>query len=94
MVDDGIARFPDAVTSRGLKHLKELENQVRQGDRAVMFYLVQRMDAERFGPADHIDPEYGRELRKAAQCGVEVLVYDVKINLDGVVVNRALPFDL
>ncbi|MCP4628587.1 MAG: DNA/RNA nuclease SfsA, partial [bacterium] len=62
LVQDRIASFPDAVTARGLKHLKELQNLVAQGFRCVSFYLIQRMDAERFQPAGHIDPAYGEEL--------------------------------
>jgi sugar fermentation stimulation protein A len=91
LVTGGTAYFPDAVTARGLKHLVELQEQVRRGDRAVMFYLVQRMDAETFRPADHIDPDYGRELRKAVKKGVEILVYDVRIDLNGISLNRRLP---
>ena len=94
LVSEGLACFPDAVTSRGLKHLVELQEQVRQGDRSVMFYLVQRMDAERFRPADHIDPVYGQELRKAVQNGVEILVYDVAIDLEEISLNRELPYQL
>jgi len=94
LVVDGLARFPDAVTSRGLKHLVELQEQVKQGDRSVMFYLIQRMDADRFEPADHIDPAYGQELRKAVQNGVEVLVYDVAMDLEGIRLNRSVPFQL
>ena len=94
LVNDGTAYFPDAVTSRGLKHLVEMQNQVRLGDRAVMFYLVQRMDADRFSPADHIDPAYGRELRKAVKKGVEIIVYDVTIDLDAIELNRPLPCEL
>ena len=90
LVTAGTAYFPDAVTARGLKHLVELQEQVRRGHRAVMFYLVQRMDAETFRPADHIDPDYGRELRKAVKNGVEILVYDVKIDLEGIRLNRQL----
>ena len=94
LVTDGLACFPDAVTSRGLKHLIELQNQVKQGDRSVMFYLVQRMDANRFEPADHIDPAYGEELRKAVSNGVEMLVYDVKMDLLGIRLNEPVPFQL
>jgi sugar fermentation stimulation protein A len=94
LVTDGLACFPDAVTSRGLKHLVELQEQVKQGDRSVMFYLIQRMDAERFEPADHIDPAYGRELRKAVQNGVEILVYDVAMDLEGIRLNLSVPFRL
>jgi sugar fermentation stimulation protein A len=91
LVTAGTAYFPDAVTARGLKHLVELQEQVRRGNRAVMFYLVQRMDAKTFRPADHIDPDYGRELRKAVKKGVEILVYDVTIDLNGISLNRRLP---
>jgi len=94
LVVEGLACFPDAVTSRGLKHLVELQEQVKQGDRSVMFYLIQRMDADRFEPADHIDPAYGQELRKAVQNGVEVLVYDVAMDLEGIRLNRSVPFQL
>ncbi|HKI47783.1 MAG TPA: DNA/RNA nuclease SfsA [Desulfobacteria bacterium] len=94
LVVKGLACFPDAVTSRGLKHLIELQNQVKQGDRSVMFYLIQRMDADRFEPADHVDPAYGEELRKAVLNGVEVLVYDVKMDLEGIRLNLPLPFQL
>ncbi|MFH1487877.1 MAG: DNA/RNA nuclease SfsA [Pseudomonadota bacterium] len=94
LVEKGTAFFPDAVTSRGLKHLVELQNQVRSGDRAVMFYLIQRMDAKVFRPADHIDPAYGRELRKAFKKGVEILVYDVTLDLKGIRVNGPVPCKL
>jgi sugar fermentation stimulation protein A len=94
LVSDGIACFPDAVTTRGLKHLVELQAQVGQGHRAVMFYLVQRMDANLFRPADHIDPEYGKELRGAIKNGVGMLVYDVFINFEFIRINRKLPYKL
>ncbi len=94
LVEDGIAYFPDAVTSRGLKHLVELQKELRKGSRCVMFYLVQRMDAKRFRPADHIDPDYGEELRRTFRNGVEILVYDVFLNLDGISINRRLPCEL
>lgn len=79
LVTDGQACFPDAVTSRGLKHLEELETLHRHGNRCVMFYLIQRMDAHRFSPADHVDPAYGAGLRRAVENGVEILVYDTVI---------------
>ncbi|MDZ7832422.1 MAG: DNA/RNA nuclease SfsA [Desulfobacterales bacterium] len=50
-----------------------LQHLVEKGERCVMFFLIQRTDAEAFAPADHIDPAYGRELRKAADKGVELL---------------------
>jgi len=94
LVTDGEACFPDAVTARGLKHLVELQNQIGLGDRCVMFYLVQRMDAKIFRPADHIDPAYGRELRKAVKNGVEIMVYDVLLDLEGIKLNKAVPFEV
>lgn len=92
LVENGLACFPDAVTTRGLKHLVDLQQEVKLGNRAVMFYLIQRMDANRFQPADHIDPAYGRELRKAMANGVEVLVYDVAMDLNGIWLNTAIGF--
>jgi sugar fermentation stimulation protein A len=94
LVKDGTAYFPDAVTSRGLKHLRELQSQVHSGDRAVMFFLIQRMDAELFRPAWYIDPDYARELTKAVENGVETIAYDVLINPQGIRLNRSLPLNL
>ncbi len=93
LVENQLAMFPDAVTARGLKHLVELEHQVAAGQRAVMFFLIQRQDANRFRPADHIDPEYGRQLRHARNQGVEILVYDVRIDLKQIVINTPVPVD-
>lgn len=70
-----VACFPDAVTTRGQKHLRELQQALAQGYRSVIFFLVQRGEAQAFAPADHIDPDYGRLLREAAAAGVEVLAY-------------------
>jgi sugar fermentation stimulation protein A len=94
LVEDGLATFPDAVTRRGQKHLDELVALVDQGCRCAMFFLVQRMDAARFAPADPIDPGYGDKLRNAAANGVEILVYDVPIDLTGIRVRRKIPYDL
>ncbi len=91
LVENQIASFPDAVTSRGLKHLVELQNLIKKGHRCVMFYLIQRMDAVSFQPADQIDPAYGKELRKAVQNGVEVYVYDTVIDLKQIVLNKKIP---
>lgn len=79
LVEDGVAKFPDAVTARGLKHLRELAGVARAGDRAVIFFLVGRDDAQSFEPADEIDPAYGLGLREALAAGVEALVYSTHI---------------
>ncbi len=94
LVEDRVARFPDAVTTRGRKHLRELQRLVKEGNRGVMFFLIQRMDADRFVPADHIDPAYGQELRKAYQNGVEILVYDVRIDLTAICLNHKIPYTI
>ena len=70
-----VACFPDALTTRGRKHLRELLSAKRQGYRAVIFFLVQRGEATAFTPADDIDPEYGRLLRQVVAGGVEAMAY-------------------
>lgn len=92
LVEEGLACFPDAVTARGLKHLQELGDQVLAGHRAVIFFLIQRMDADRFASADRIDPDYGEELRRVRALGVEALAYDVHLDLERVRLRRAVPF--
>jgi sugar fermentation stimulation protein A len=94
LVADGVARFPDAVTLRGQKHLTELQQLTAGGFRAVMFFLIQRMDAARFAPADDIDPDYGAKLRQAVGHGVEMLVYDVHIDLRQIRLRGRVPCDL
>jgi len=94
LVSDGDACFPDAVTSRGRKHLMELQSLLSTDTRCVIFFLVQRMDANVFYPADRIDPEYGKTLREVEKSGVEILVYDVHINLERIVLNNKLPYCL
>lgn len=91
LVEDGLASFPDAVTERGRKHLVELAGLAEKGNRAVIFFLIQRMDARRFRPADQIDPEYGRVLRRVIRAGVEVMAYDVRLDLDGIALNGPVP---
>lgn len=94
LMENNVCYFPDAVTLRGLKHLQELQREVHSGNRAFMFYLVQRMDVSTFEPAAHIDPAYAAELNKAYKNGVEILVYDVKINTRSISINRPIPFSL
>lgn len=94
LVDRDTAFFPDAVTTRGLKHLQELQSLVSDNQRCAMFYFIQRMDAMVFKPADHIDPAYGKALRRAAARGVEMLAYDVNIDLNGIRLRRKIPIRL
>lgn len=83
--------FPDAVTKRGAKHLQELMAMVEQGDRAVMLFCVPHTGIEQVSPADHIDPEYGRLLREAADVGVELLAYRADITPQQVCISREVP---
>jgi sugar fermentation stimulation protein A len=88
------ALFPDAVTERGRKHLHELERLADAGDRAVMFFVVNRTDCAEMGPADAIDPEYGAALRRAASRGVELLAWRVAFRGASVRLDRPLPIRL
>jgi sugar fermentation stimulation protein A len=90
----GYAMFPDAVSERALKHLHELINMVREGHRAVMFFLVQRMDAQAFTPARHIHPAYAAALGEALEAGVELEAWSADVRPEGIYVHDALPFEL
>ncbi|MDZ7725643.1 MAG: DNA/RNA nuclease SfsA [candidate division KSB1 bacterium] len=94
LVENKTAFFPDAVTSRGTKHLNELIGQVQQGHRAVMVYTVQRNDAERFSPAFFIDPVYTKTLNTAIEAGVEVIAAEAAITGTAITLERELPMDL
>jgi sugar fermentation stimulation protein A len=91
LVKDDVACFPDAVTERGRRHLDELKNAVRMGERAACFFLVQREDATGFGPAEFIDPEYARSLREAVKEGVELWAYQARVSPEGITIFRPLP---
>lgn len=94
LVENGVAMFPDAVTTRGTKHLRELAELMKKGYGAAIFYLVQRTDATKFMPAAHIDPEYAKVLRSASSQGVEILVYQAEVQPEGIEVTGPLPFSL
>lgn len=91
---NGCAMFPDAVTTRGSKHLTELMQLVEDGSGGCIFMLVQRMDAERFAPADQIDSVYGETLREAVRQGVQLLVYQAEVSPAGIELVRPLPVTL
>lgn len=91
MREAGLAEFPDAVTTRGAKHLDELAAMVAEGHRAVMVYLVNRSDCTRFTLAADIDPAYAKGFATARARGVEIEVWATKVTTDEVVVERAVP---
>lgn len=86
-----LAEFPDSVTERGTKHLRELTEMVHQGHRAVMIYLIQRMDADAFTTANDIDPAYGAGLGLARSAGVEAYAYACDVRPTGIAVSHELP---
>jgi sugar fermentation stimulation protein A len=92
--DGKYARFPDAVSSRGLKHLETLIEIKKTGARAVMVYIIQRMDVEIFSPAWLIDPDYTRKLNEAKDSGVEVFPVQAKVNPKEIAPVKILPFEL
>ena len=83
MKENDNALFPDAITTRGQKHLKRLMEIIKQGHRAAMIYIIQRSDVQYFGVASHIDPEYDKLLKQAKTIGVEVYPVQIKWNNDG-----------
>lgn len=94
LAQDGFALFPDAVTERGLKHLGELTEVVRQGGRAVQLFFVSRADVRGFRPADAIDPAYAKGLRLAARAGVEVRAFTAQVGEQSLELGPELPVDL
>ncbi|HBQ37388.1 MAG TPA: DNA/RNA nuclease SfsA [Rhodobacteraceae bacterium] len=89
--DAGWAEFPDCVTARGTKHLNELRAMVQQGHRAVMLYLLQRTDCDRFRVAEDLDPAYGAASAQARAAGVEMICYGTDISPQGVLLARPVP---
>lgn len=88
------AQFPDSVTTRGAKHLRELTQMTQDGHRAVMVYLVQRSDCDHFRPAADIDPVYANELKAAHEAGVEVLCYQCVLSSSAIEVTRPMAYSI
>ncbi|MFP1926514.1 DNA/RNA nuclease SfsA [Lonsdalea quercina] len=85
--------FPDAVTLRGQKHIRELQYMAASGARAVLFFAVMHSGITRVSPAGHIDRRYAELLWQAQQLGVEILCYGTHLAAEGMTVNGPLPFD-
>ena len=90
----GLAEFPDSVTARGAKHLRELAAVAAGGQRAVMLYVVQRTDCARFGLAADLDPAYAAAFATARAAGVEALAHATRIDPSGVRLGEALPVEV
>lgn len=87
----GVALFPDAVSTRGAKHLRELMRLKAAGLRPVQLYCVQRGDVNEVRPADAIDADYGRTLRRALEAGVEVIAYRAKVSAREIKLEERIP---
>jgi sugar fermentation stimulation protein A len=91
---DGHAQFPDSVSERGQKHLRELMEIKRSGLRAAMLYVIQREDVHKFSPAVSIDPTYAQLLKDAQKAGVEIYAYQCKMSLDELTLGNSLKVEL
>lgn len=85
---DGVVRFPDAPTERGIKHLKELQKAVTEGYGACVVFLVQMQDVKYFEPNYETHPQFASELKKAHENGVEIFVYDSVVTPDEIIMNK------
>ncbi len=90
----GIAEFPDAITARGLKHIKELIKAKQKGYKIYMLYLIQRNDCNFFKIARDIDPEYSDSLSKAVKKKLNVLCFDCKFSPKGIKLNQKVNFKI
>lgn len=94
LADKGNGFFPDAVTLRGQKHLRELQQQVAQGHRGVLCFVVLHSGIQHVAPAAHIDPQYAAMLAEAVAQGVEIICYQTTINPTTLVITQPCPFNL
>lgn len=94
LLQQGKGYFPDAVTVRGQKHLRELSQIAQSGQRAVLFFAVLHSGIEDVAPARHIDARYAELLSQARQNGVEVLCYKAQLSPEGMVLRKALKVEL
>jgi sugar fermentation stimulation protein A len=88
----GLAEFPDCSAARAAKHLRELEAMVAEGHRAVVLFVVQRTDCEAFSACHELDPAFAQGLERAADAGVEVLVYRCDLAVQSIKLSGALPW--
>lgn len=92
--EGGVARFPDAPTTRGVKHLRTLMRAVAEGHRAGAIFVVQRSDAACLTPHDESDPEFGKALRMAKESGVDVLAYRCRVTPEEIALADPVPVRL
>ena len=88
-----IAEFPDAITSRGTKHLNELCNAIKKGYQSYILYLIQREDCDSFKIAKDIDKKYKTAFDKALKSGVKILCYDCKLSNEEIKLNNQINYE-
>ena len=89
-----IAEFPDAITSRGAKHIDELIKASKKGYKVFIAFVIQREDCDQFTIAEDIDPEYSKLLSNAVKKKLNVLCYDCKFSTKGIKLNRKVKFKI
>ena len=89
--EDGIVRFPDAPTERGIKHLEELRACVEAGYKAAVIFVVQMEGMQHFEPNEKTHPQFGEALRQARKAGVEVLAYGCKVTPSSLEITKSIP---
>lgn len=89
--ENGAARFPDAPTERGIKHIHELQHIVEAGGKATLFFVVQMDGMHGMAPNDATHPAFGEALRKAAACGVQVCAWGCKVTPDSLTIHTPIP---
>lgn len=94
LVEDGVARFPDAVTSRGRRHMLHLAESIDAKRSAAVLFIVQRSDATSFEPHWERDPKFAEALRESVSRGVELLIYTTQLKPDAMKLLNAIPYDL
>ena len=94
MEEDGVVRFPDAPTLRGVKHLQELEEARRAGYRTAVCFVIQMENVSWFEPNDRTHPAFGAALRYAAEAGVEVLAMECRVTPEELLPGRPVPVRL
>jgi sugar fermentation stimulation protein A len=92
--EKNVGYFPDAVTSRGLKHIEVLMRLKAEGQRSILFFCVPHEGIKQVKVAEHVDPAYAKKLREAMQIGVEVLAYQVEFHPQGMELKTALSIDI
>jgi sugar fermentation stimulation protein A len=94
LVEDDVALFPDAPTTRGTRHARELARVVGEGERAAIVFVVQRPDARRLAPHDAADPAFGESLRDAAEAGVDMVAWTCDVSKEDIAMAVQIPVDL